>query len=300
MKHIFIINTYTNKNIATLEELIHKVARKYQLDYAIYKTMYAHHAYELAQAYADRYSIVYAVGGDGTIFEVLNGMDLNSTLAIIPFGSGNDFYRMICKKRPLEKVIEDTINGTVAQVDYGTINDRRFLNTSSIGIDSMINYEASRLIHQKKINKSFAYTLSIIKNAIDLRPFSLRLIIDDEVRLDKEFYICSIMNGAYYGNGAYAAPLAKLDDGFFDVVLAYDIKTHNLIPALIKYLKGRHLNDQRFKMIKAKKITIIAQSNTLGQSDGESEYEIRREIICHHKGLKLLVPKNAYFLRSSS
>ena len=300
MKHIFIINTYTKKDIAKVEATIERVARKNNCDFKIYKTEYAHHAYDLAKKYAFEDTVVYAVGGDGTIFEVLNGMDLKSTLAIIPFGSGNDFYRMISKKMPLDKLIEKTVKGKVVNIDYGTINKRRFINTTSIGIDSKINYEASKLIHSHKIHKGVSYGLSILKNAIDLKPFSLRVILDDKLRFDEDFYICCVMNCSFYGNGVLSAPQAKLDDGRFDVILAYDVKPMMVYPCLIKYLRGKHLNDRHFKTYQAKKITIIASCDTLGQSDGESEYEIRREITCHHQALKLLVPEDAYFLKSSS
>ena len=301
MRHIFIINTLAKeKEIAKVQKYIKELGAKYHLDYEIYLTKYAHHAKDLAKELSNSETIVYAVGGDGTIFEVLNGLDLQSTMAIIPLGSGNDFYRMIGPKDNLKLLIEKTINGIVKKIDFGKINEKRFLNCSSIGIDSKINFEASKLIHSKGLHKSPAYSLSIIKNMIAPKPFSLRIKIDDDIVLDKEFYIACIMNGSYYGNGAKPSPLSKLDDGYFNVILAYDVRRHEIYSCLLKYLKGKHLDDPRFHFYKAKKITIIAPSDVLGQSDGESEFAIKRELMIRERALKLLVPKDAYFLRSSS
>ena len=125
MKHIFIVNKISGKKrgLKTVS-IIEDIMQKHHYDYEIHITQYPTHAKKIAANYKKEDDVtIYAVGGDGTILEVVNGIEEGIPLGIIPCGSGNDFYRMIGPKDNLKLLIEKTINGIVKKIDFGKINN---------------------------------------------------------------------------------------------------------------------------------------------------------------------------------
>ena len=98
------------------------------------------------------------------------------------------------------------------------------------------------------------------------------------------------MNGRYYGNGVKAAPNADIQDGYFDLILVKDQPIHIVYPCLIKYMQGKHMNDQRFRIIKAKNIKITSKTPMSIQSDGENYRDNILEIQIKNRALNLKAP----------
>ena len=292
MKHIFIVNKISGKGKG-LESisLINDICQKRLLDYEIIITEYPMHAKHIAKRYRVEDNVcLYAVGGDGTILEVLNGLNDAVPFAIIPAGSGNDFYRLISDDiNDFNKIINDTIDADIKQIDYGQTNKMKFLNCTSIGIDSDVNIDASYMIRNTFITKGPAYILSIIKNVII--PKAKELIIEyDGTKEEGKYLIACAMNGRYYGNGVKAAPNADIQDGYFDLILVKDQPIHIVYPCLIKYMQGKHINDQRFRIIKAKNIKITSKTPMSIQSDGENYRDNILEIQIKNRALNLKAP----------
>ena len=235
MKHVFIVNKISGKHKAyNIIGLIKDVAEAKHLDYEIKVTEYKNHAKEIAESYYYNDDVtLYSVGGDGTLLEVVNGMNLNTPLGVIPAGSGNDFFRFFDgkAKRDFRKILNDTIDAFPKDIDIGVCGDKKFVNTTSIGLDAIINANASRLIRNTFITKGPAYLISIIENSIALKTTHVRLFADDK-KIEGDYYIIACMNGKYYGNGVMAAPSASLSDGYFDLCLfrkANRLKTYSLL-----------------------------------------------------------------------
>lgn len=288
MKSIFIINSISGKKSGhKTAALIKKIATEEQLDFCIIFTKYPGHAKELAKNYSQNGDCeIYAVGGDGTIFEILNGMNINTTLGIIPSGSGNDFFRYFEYKNSLESIIRQTIRSNPHYIDYGIANGQRFINTTSFGMDANINLEASRYIRNTMLNKSQAYIYSILRNIITLKPIKVRIKADNN-SYDGDYYICAIMNGKYYGNGVKAAPKAEIDDGYFDVILFKEAPKLKTYLMLIKYLSGKHTKEDDFIFLKAKELLIESDDEMPCQSDGENYYTNQIEVKIVSSQLKI-------------
>lgn len=271
MKHIFIVNQISGKGKAlSLVDTVKKIAEEKAIDYIIEITEKPGHAEELARKYCKDDNILYAVGGDGTILEVLNGIDDSHQLGIIPAGSGNDFYRLIGPKIDnYEQVISDTIGAEAKRIDIGVNDKIRFLNVTSFGIDADVNDYASFLIRKTIFNKDMAYILGILKNVIVFHPKHLKLDIDGK-KVEDDFLVVAIMNGRYYGNGVPSAPNSDIQDGYFDICLLRNIPKLKAYNFLAHYLKGKHLGMEGFEIIRAKKIKIEADSLISVQSDGEN------------------------------
>lgn len=293
MKHLFIINKISGKG-AALKAIpyIEEICQKEKLDYEIKVTQYPDHGKDIIKEYNSYKDItIYAVGGDGTFLEAINNINPDIPLGLIPCGSGNDFYRYFGGvNKDLKANIINTIHAKERLIDIGQSDVMKFANTTSLGIDAKINYDASKMIRKSFITKGPAYVLSIIYNAIFLKSLNVKMIVDGKNR-DGEYYIICNMNGSYYGNGACAAPLAKVDDGYFDLVLFKKAKRLKVYKTLVKYLKGKATIKDGVEVVRCKEVIIDSNDEMTCQSDGENYLTKHLDLHMLPKYLKLKVSK---------
>ncbi|MFV0255137.1 MAG: diacylglycerol/lipid kinase family protein, partial [Erysipelotrichaceae bacterium] len=216
-RHIFIVNPISgrNKNDKVVP-LISKLAKKHHLDYQIVYSRYHKHAIELAREHSkNKHNIIYACGGDGTVNEVLNGLNLKCSMAVIPCGSGNDFYYSLDQKKiDLASIIEETMLGEPVVIDYGSANSHRFLNITNLGFDAKINYLASeKYRYHHLIPLKLIYIFAALKCAF--KPELIKLNINiDKLKIKKDSLLMVVANGKRYGGGFKATPQATLNDGY--------------------------------------------------------------------------------------
>lgn len=293
MKHLFIINKISGKG-AALKAIpyIEEICQKEKLDYEIKITEYPDHGKDIIKEYNSYKDItIYAVGGDGTFLEAVNNINPDIPLGLIPCGSGNDFYRYFGGvNKDLKTNIINTIHAKERLIDIGQSDVMKFANTTSLGIDAKINYDASKMIRKSFITKGPAYVLSIIYNAIFLKSLNVKMIVDGKNR-DGEYYIICNMNGSYYGNGACAAPLAKVDDGYFDLVLFKKANRLKVYKTLVKYLKGKATIKDGVEVVRCKEVIIDSNDEMTCQSDGENYLTKHLDLHILPKYLKLKVSK---------
>lgn len=293
MKHLFIINKISGKG-AALKAIpyIEEICQKEKLDYEIKVTQYPDHGKDIIKEYNSYKDItIYAVGGDGTFLEAINNINPDIPLGLIPCGSGNDFYRYFGGvNKDLKANIINTIHAKERLIDIGQSDVMKFANTTSLGIDAKINYDASKMIRKSFITKGPAYVLSIIYNAIFLKSLNVKMIVDGKNR-DGEYYIICNMNGSYYGNGACAAPLAKVDDGYFDLVLFKKANRLKVYKTLVKYLKGKATIKDGVEVVRCKEVIIDSNDEMTCQSDGENYLTKHLDLHMLPKYLKLKVSK---------
>lgn len=243
MKHIFIVNPISGKG-KTLKAVdrIKKVCEEENLDYEIYFTEYPKDATKIARKYRFTKNIIYSVGGDGTLNEVLNGIvGTKNLLGVIPAGSGNDFYKTLSK-----------IDEEYPVIDIGKVNDRYFINIISIGIDAEVANNVS-LMKKRKVPTNQIYNASLIYTFFKYKYKDIELSIDEKEQKKGKCTILTICNGQVYGGGYKIAPSAKLTDGYFDVYYVEKVNKPQL-PSLINMLKqGIHEKHNKvIKFIKAK------------------------------------------------
>jgi diacylglycerol kinase (ATP) len=169
MKHVFIINPISGKGkTLKVAENIEKVCQKENLDYEINYTNYPGEATKIAKKYRLSKNIIYSVGGDGTLNEVLNGIvGTKNMLAVIPSGSGNDFYKTLSK-----------IDDELPNIDIGKINDKYFINIVSIGIDAEVANNVS-LMKKKNIPTSQIYNASLVYTFFKYKFKNIEMSIDE-------------------------------------------------------------------------------------------------------------------------
>jgi len=271
MNYIFIINPESgNKKGVYIGKVIDEYLRDKNINYKIYYTTEKNEATDIAKLHRNSNDIVYCLGGDGTLNEVVNGLAYSdSYLSIIPSGSGNDFYKS-CKD----------FNADI--IDLGLVNDRYFINIASLGLDAAMADSANKL-KQTKLPNNCVYPLSIIKNYLNLKTFDAN--INEKLN---EFIILTICNGSYYGGGFKIAPLANLNDGLFDVIQVDKMNRLQVLSLILKLKKAKHLKEKGVKYYTTDKILVNSKIPLLCNIDGEIIKDKTFEFTLKPKALKLL------------
>lgn len=256
MKYVFIINPASGKtDYDKIKENIIKTLENEE--YEIYETKAPKEATEIASRFKnEENTIVYSVGGDGTLNEVVNGIaEGKCKLGIIPTGSGNDFYRTL-KEAQTENV----------RLDLGKVNGRYFINIASVGMDAETCNNANKIKSKIKLHSS--YYLALIHTFLTFKSKSLKLKIDKNVYAG-DYIIAAICNGKYYGGGFKIAPVASFDDNQFDIYLVSKASKFKLIKILASLLKSEHEKYNEVRKYTGKNITITSENNLIVNIDGE-------------------------------
>lgn len=241
MKHIFIVNPVAGKNdIIDVICNIYTSCEKNGLVPDLEITKDVGDAKRKSNYYATQNEecVIYSVGGDGTLNEVINGIaNTNATLGVIPTGSGNDFYRMLSNSK--EDALERTIEGTVDQINLGKANDNYFINIASIGYDAEVAANVWMMKNREIIPNNMIYYASIFYTLFTFKHPKVQISFND-MSLEQQITLLAICNGRYYGNGVPIAPRANISDDVFDIYLADKINKARIPLLLTKVLKGEH------------------------------------------------------------
>jgi YegS/Rv2252/BmrU family lipid kinase len=213
-KALFIINPISGgKKKDGVPELIEKY-----LDTNLFKPVIVFsdgvsHARQIAKEAVDKFDLVVAVGGDGTVNEVASAIvGSNTTLGIVPFGSGNGLSRFLNIPMDTQKAIQMLSTGKVITVDSAKLNGQPFFNMAGMGFDAHISEVFS---HTKK-RGFITYIKSSIKEVINYKPQNYHLEIDGKI-YEREAFMLSFANSSQYGNNAHISPRASIQDGLLDV-----------------------------------------------------------------------------------
>ena len=276
MKYIFIVNPESAKgNAMKIIGNIEKVCKQEHIEYEVCYTLAQGDATRLAQSYKDDENIIYAVGGDGTLSEVLNGViGTKNKIGIIPAGSGNDFYRTV--KELAKAEIES---------DVGVVNGKYFLNIACVGIDAEVANNVP-LMKKKNVKVKNLYTASILYT---FPHFKFKQIHFKSQEKDEKgnFTILSICNGRYYGGGYNISPKASLEDNYFDVYYINKLRLPSIINLLLKLKKGKLEQDKRTNHFKTNNITVTSEEPIRFNVDGETIENTKFEIKIIPKAIKI-------------
>ena len=276
MKYIFIVNPESAKgNAMKIIGNIEKVCKQEHIEYEVCYTLAQGDATKLAQSYKDDENIIYAVGGDGTLSEVLNGVvGTKNKIGIIPAGSGNDFYRTV--KELAKAEIES---------DVGVVNGKYFLNIACVGIDAEVANNVP-LMKKKNVKVKNLYTASILYT---FTHFKFKQIHFKSQEKDEKgnFTILSICNGRYYGGGYNISPKASLEDNNFDVYYINKLRLPSIINLLLKLKKGKLEQDKRTNHFKTNNITVTSEEPIRFNVDGETIENTKFEIKIIPKAIKI-------------
>ncbi len=259
---------------------------KYQVE--ILFTQYAGHGAELArQAVADGVDVVVAVGGDGTCNEIARELiNTPAVLAIIPVGSGNGLARHLGISMEVRKALALINNGVVADLDYCTANDRPFFCTCGVGFDALVSLKFA----QGKTRGKLSYVSKTLSEYLKYQPETYRIEMPDNTVTEKAFVI-ACGNASQYGNNAYIAPHASMQDGKIDVTVIQPFTPIDTA-ALAILLFTKHIDqDSHVRNFTTESLVIHRELPGAMHLDGEPiEMEARIEVRCFKGGLRAIVP----------
>ncbi|MCA9508719.1 MAG: YegS/Rv2252/BmrU family lipid kinase [Myxococcales bacterium] len=281
-----------------------KEVKEQRSDAEIFETYHPLHAISLTkEALKNGSERIVVVGGDGTLNEVVNGffdqngelINKNASLAIIPSGSGSDFVRNLPQKENLSEAVDFAINGQESLCDVGFIEakdanskniSRYFINVSSIGLSGLV--AGFMRTTTRKFGPTAAYFMSTVKAIKALEPQTI--VISDEHGVENMIPNCSLVsfaNGKFYGSGMKIAPMAKLDDGLFDVIAIKDLSVGFFLMNGYRVYQGTHLELDNVNVSKVSSCYVRSLGNTpvYIETDGElfaqlpAQFSVKKRIL---------------------
>jgi diacylglycerol kinase (ATP) len=240
-------------------------------------TEYPGHAIELArQAGEQGYDLVVALGGDGTVHEVINGLmqvpeATRPALGIVPLGSGNDFAHILGIPADPGEAMLCAVNGQPHSLDVGSVQDENgrleyFNNTMGMGFDSLVT------IHSRKITAVHGFLMYFI--ALMWTIFRTFNPIDLHVETDQETWdlrtlMLALGNGPREGGGFIITPDAILDDGLLNYVTIKSISRLMMLRLVPEVMKGTHGRFNQVRMGTCRRMRVTSQQPVYVHCDGE-------------------------------
>lgn len=222
------------------------------------------HAADLART-ADG-DLVVAVGGDGTVHEVLQGLDLErQRLGVIPAGSGDDFAWHHGLGGGLEAAVARIAAGRERRVDIGVWEAGRFHNNLGFGFEAEVN----RLSHRVRVVRGPAlYFVALARALATLRRYEVELAWDGGA-LSGKFVTGSLLNGSRVGGAFRLCPAARTDDGRLDLVTVAAMGRLGILTALGPVLRGNEPRDGRIARATTTRLSLRAPTPIPVYMDGE-------------------------------
>ncbi|MCK4259413.1 MAG: diacylglycerol kinase family lipid kinase [Halanaerobiales bacterium] len=294
MKYQFIINPIAGGGLAKKKwEEIKRVVETENLNYEVVVTSSSGDAVFIAKKGVEKgFDVLVAVGGDGTVNEVVQGIIESGgkgsvKLGIIPAGTGNDLVRTLNIPTHAEEAVKVLKNGHVKNIDLGKINGDYFINIVGIGFDGAVANEINRDVRWLK--GSSAYIYAILKTLLTYKSPKMKITIDDLI-LKGRYFLVAIGNARYYGGGIKILPDANPSDGLFDICVVEDIPRIEVLKMLPKMSKGKHLDHSAVKIYRGKKIKVDSDEKVLVQADGELKGALPMEFEVEANVIPVLVP----------
>ncbi|MCH8813969.1 MAG: diacylglycerol kinase family lipid kinase [Chloroflexi bacterium] len=264
------------------------------------RTKHAGDAIDLAAEAADRYETIAAVGGDGTISEVANGI-LNSgcqtALGIIPRGTGSDLVRTLSISHKLGGAARILARGHRRTIDVGRATfldpageerSRWFINAAEVGFGAMV----SDAVNQpgRWLPGPAAFMWAIIKTLFRFKPSDVTITIDSSSPRTILLNNAWAANGCYSGGGIRSAPRALMDDGLLDFVVAEHASLLVRLSGLPKFRSGKFTEMRHVQYSQAKTATFTAETPQLVELDGDvvGTTPVRFEVV--PAGLTVVAP----------
>ncbi len=275
MRFVFVINPVAGKqNLQTkLKEDIKAYFENQKDEYNIFESEYAGHAREIAKREAEKGDevVIFGCGGDGTLYDVLNGVygHSNAAIGVIPLGSGNDFVKTFGGKTNFMS-IEYQVKGGIISSDVVKCQDNVSLNVACVGFDAYVAANMTKFKNWPLISGSMSYMLSIFYCLFKFYSTKLKITLDDDETKNGDYMFVVGANACYYGGGFYPAPNAIVNDGFIDVVEIDRVPKLKLISLISKYKKGDIEKEKCCHTHKVKKLAVESESELIANLDGET------------------------------
>ena len=256
-------------------------------------TAYAGHASELTrQALAKGITHIIAVGGDGTVNEIARSMiHSNAVLGIIPKGSGNGLARDLHISMDIRRALDIIVKGHISTIDCCRANGRIFFCTCGVGFDAAVS---QKFAHERR-RGSITYIKNTVEEFLNYKPESYELKVDGQTIKEKAFLV-ACANASQYGNNAFIAPHANIQDGQMDITILSPFGPLDIAPLAIQLFTRQLDRNSKILTYKGKHVSIIRHKPGVMHLDGEpvmADSQIDIEVL--PKALHVFTPETVSF-----
>ncbi len=286
--HVFIINPVAGKGKGkkVVDEFLNEHPRL-RTDCKTFYTKHEGHATTLAEQVASmhhkRLVQVIVVGGDGTMYEVLNGLKAfpNIPIAFVPVGSGNDFARGTNGSLNPKRQLRQLFGGMKARPFwFGTYRSnltakekaKLFASTIGFGFDAEIVEWVDASQTKKLLNKlrlSFLiYIIGILSVLVTFKPKNFQMRIDGKAYQLSNVWLVTVSNHPYFGGGMKIAPQAKNHPRDFEITVVHNISKLKVLFMFMTIFIGKHTGFQEVETFRGSSIEINSEHELSYQSDG--------------------------------
>lgn len=291
--HYIIVNgtRLKGKKRKTLQKVC-EVFESRNIQYEVRCTEYAGHAKQItAEITSDgQENVIVAVGGDGTLHEVINGfVDFEkNSLALIPFGTGNDFAATANIPKNCVKAAALIADGTPKKIDFIQLSTGlRSINAVGTGLD----VDVLKRVYGKERTGKLKYLFSLIACLTHFKSYDFTIEYNG-VKEERHGLIAAVGNGRQIGGGIKICPEAKIDDGYFDLLIVDFISRFKTIFAFLKLMRGKINKIKQVTAVKAKEVTINMHSQYYTiQAEGELYDNLPFEAKIEPAKLKFYLPE---------
>jgi diacylglycerol kinase (ATP) len=278
---------------ARTEDAIRKTFRELGVRCELVRTERRGHAVELAaRAAEDGWPAVVAVGGDGAVHEVANGLmqvageGQSVPMGVIPVGSGNDFIKLLKlpSHRP-EAAVRQVVAAQPRSVDIGRVIRHRagggpagvwyFTNGVGVGFDAQVAQHARAI---QRLRGVAIYAWAVIKTLTDLRSPRIEVGVDGRQIADRPLILTTVSNGPCHGGSFWLCPNASIDDGLLDILIADARSLPNVLRLLPRVVLGKHLDQWGVEMHHGRRVSIRSEAPLPIHADGEIVADWVREL----------------------
>ncbi len=252
------------------------------------------HAGELAERAVAEERIAVALGGDGLAGRVAGVCAQGGGLfSALPGGRGNDFVRGLGVSLDPVAAAGDFDGWGERPVDIGYVTGpdgtpHAFLGIASLGFDSDVQVRANQV---RLIRGSSVYTYAALRTLAGWRHARFTVRVGEGEPEELTGWSVAAANSAYYGGGMHYAPAAALDDGLLEIISAERSSKLHFLAMLPKVFSGRHVEDPRVRVRRARSIVVDADRPFQVYADGDPLSDLPAEISVAPGGLRLWGPR---------
>lgn len=216
---------------------------------------------------------VVAVGGDGTVHEVVKGLlargGTPQPLGVLPVGSGDDFaFALGIDRYDMRAAVARMLANQPVRVDVARVGGESVVNALGVGFDAEV---AHRLARAPRFLKGLAaYLYAVLVSLGRSHPVPVVVTVDGVEVYRGRSLLTSVQNGPRTGGSFLFAPAARPDDGLLDVVVAGDVGLFGTLRLLPKVMRGRHLGDPAVHVFRGRHVHVRWESERYAHADGES------------------------------
>lgn len=297
MKLIFIVNERAGNGRG--KKVWDQLEQSLTVPYLMERTLYIAHAEKISREFAQKAEIeneklfIVAIGGDGTIHEVINGVRGLPHVIVGAFaaGSGNDFARGYGVFHTVEEIEafvrhENVKDNMITSRDLGVLTvdnglQYAFVNNAGFGFDALVANAVNRSKLKRFLNYfhmgKLSYVIIMLKTLFTFRLFDLTVQNEDVLQKFDKCWFITASNQPYFGGGMKISPKSEMSDGVLELTIVHNLAKWKLLLVFVTVFFGKHIYFPEVVQLRGKEFTVTIHQPVIGHTDGEYRGEIKKD-----------------------